>query len=385
VALAITAAVTVGALVTVIPGARASAVSFAPPAYYSAGTQGGPFSDENLMVAGDFRHTGHPDLLIVNFYTQGVTMMLNNGNGTFRTPGIQISIADNIGTLAVGDFNGDGNLDFVADSYTTAHVMLGDGHGNFTQKATYSIQQSGQTDVVVADFNRDGKLDVAVDTPTGVQMLLGKGDGTFTMGPFTQVGTSVSTLAANAVANCNGDGIPDLYVSDVSNNTVYALRGRGEGGFTVAGSGLASIVPGSVYAGQFRTGAGVDDAVALNEFTSPNMSMSYLQSNGNCGFKPAVGYNAGYNIDSGQIGDFDRDGTLDVVSSDTSTSREVFVLGNGKGGFTAGPAISLLPGLNSPQTPVVADLNGDGKPDVVTVGTNSIGQTTIAVLLNSTP
>lgn len=371
------------------PAMATSPISFAAPATYQPGTFGGPFSDESLMVAGDFRHTGHPDLLVVNFYTSGVTLLKNNGDGTFQTPGTQIPIGSNpgIGTVVTGDFNHDGNLDFVAlGNDGSMHVMLGDGHGAFSEKASYSIPQFGQLDAVVADFNGDGNLDVSVDTPTGVQMMLGHGDGTFTQGPTTNIPGATGTLGAVAVANCNNDGKPDLYVSNVDTDQVIALKGNGDGSFTVGGSGTTSIVPGSVYAGRFRETSGVDDAVAFNEFTSPSQSMSYLKSDGNCGFTSTTGYNAGFNIDSAAVADLGN-GHLDIVSSDTSTSREVVLFGDGNGNFTSGPAMSIAPGTIAPQTPVVADFNGDGRPDIATVGVAGPvgGATSVSVILNNTP
>ncbi|MDR3416260.1 MAG: VCBS repeat-containing protein [Nevskia sp.] len=362
--------------------------TFASQADYNVGTFAGPFSDENLMVAGDFRNTGRPDLMVVNYYVPGVTLMLNNGDGTFQSPGKQIASGlPVIGTLAVGDFNGDGNLDFIADSFSTMYVMLGDGKGNFTLKASYPIFQAAQTDIAVHDFNNDGILDVVVDTPTGVQAMLGKGDGTFTTGPFTSMlfpQGDTFTLASVAVANCNNDGIADLYVSIVDTDTVWALKGNGDGSFTPVGSGSTSIVPGSVYAGRFRQGAPTPDAGAVLAGTTPSLSMSYLKSDGQCGFLPTVAFNAGFGIDSASVGDFNRDGNLDDVSSATAQSTEVLLLGDGTGNFVGGPDLSVAPGVIFPQTPVVADFNGDGKPDIATINVNLVGLTTIAVMLNTT-
>src|SRR5208283_2901730 len=84
----------------------------------------------------------------------------------------------------VGDFNNDGNLDYVIANLgnaATATIMLANGDGTFTAGATYSAGASPQA-AVVADFNGYGNLDIAFAncSGTGVTVLLGNGDGTFT-------------------------------------------------------------------------------------------------------------------------------------------------------------------------------------------------------------
>ena len=89
--------------------------------------------------------------------------------------------------IAVGDFNNDGNLDYVIanlDSPSTATIMVGNGNGTFTKGASYSAGAYPEG-AVVADFNGDGYLDIAFanSSSSGVTVLLGKGDGTFTAAP----------------------------------------------------------------------------------------------------------------------------------------------------------------------------------------------------------
>ncbi len=88
----------------------------------------------------------------------------------------------------------------------------------------------------------------------------------------------------------------------------------------------------------------------------------------------------GYNPVSGEMADLDAHGNLDVVSSDTTGGREVVQLGNGAGGFTnaGGFGVAL-----SPQTPVVADFDGDGSKDIAVTGLGAdFGAQYLSVLLN---
>src|SRR5208282_406278 len=155
------------------------------------------------------------------------------------TSGPAIS-SPNLQAIAVGDFNNDGNLDYVVASLNPAiaTIMLGSGNGAFTAVtaggAPYSVNPYPEG-AVVADFNGDGNLDIAFanSAGNGVTILLGNGDGTFT----PAASPAVSFGAAIAVGDFNGDGIPDLAVSNNgSGYVVTILLGNGDGTFTVGAS-----------------------------------------------------------------------------------------------------------------------------------------------------
>jgi len=175
---------------------------------------------------GDFRNTGHLDFLGIGLgleFTTGIQFIVfapGNGDGTFSkstlvmTPGAQ-------GTLGIGDFNGDGKLDFVAigaNSSLTGWVLttfLGNGDGTFRTGGSVSITDNAEliTRVFVGDFNHDGKLDVLVyDTGNGywtthsyVWEFLGNGDGTFQ--PGQQL---FNTFQPMTMADVNGDSFLDI-------------------------------------------------------------------------------------------------------------------------------------------------------------------------------
>jgi len=261
-------------------------------------------------------------------------------------------------------------------------VLRNDGGGHFTQSGLTILEQAPFQDSAVAgDFNGDGRLDLEIKTPIGIQVELGNGDATFHAGPFSLISGSVTpALTSIAVANLNGDARPDLLASDAVTQNVFALRGNGDGGFTVTGTGLAPFVPGSVVAVR-DTADGLDSAVALDEFNLPGSSAALLVNNGAGGFNAATTYDGGFNISSGTSGDFNGDGNTDVVSDDTTGSRQVILAGDGAGALV--PAGKYSTGV-FPQTPVVADFSGDGKPDIAVTTYCNIpgGATCLAVLLN---
>jgi hypothetical protein len=161
---------------------------------------------------------------------------LGNGKGKFQTGckfGKYIACPD----FAVGDFNGDGNLDFAAVGPDLGvQIFLGNGDGTFQRGATYAV--AGPYSPVAADFNGDGKLDLVVDsTGPGLQILLGNGDGTFqnpqTILPLKQDAFSCGYGVPLVTNDFNGDGKMDLALCEHSatDSWIDILLGNGDGTF----------------------------------------------------------------------------------------------------------------------------------------------------------
>lgn len=243
------------------------------------------------LYAADVNGDGVEDLIPVTLTpagstsqpaTLGISVMLGNGNGTFKSP-VSTAVGSAVGMGAVfatqfrfDDFNNDGKLDVL----TPFGVMLGNGNGMFAapipfpQPAGASSgsglpgqpgsggpgSSSGSTPaalpsnpaVAVDDFNGDGNLDVAILPPGGspagqVDILLGNGDGTFASGTPVSLGTS-DTITALGTGDLNADGNVDLIVG-----TTTTASG---------GSNPASAVQVLVNAGNATFGAPASFAVA---------------------------------------------------------------------------------------------------------------------------
>jgi hypothetical protein len=179
-----------------------------------------------VIVAGDFNNDGVLDLATANEFQSTtvnnpgtMTVLLGNGDGTFKDYFL-FNAGNGPFGIAVGDFNGDGNLDSVVANtdQNAVSLFLGKGNGDF-QPATSVTADQGCISVVVGDFNLDGKLDLAVSNANGndVSVLLGNGDGTFQSPLQLPAGTAPYGVAAG---DFNRDGHLDLVSANYVDSTI---------------------------------------------------------------------------------------------------------------------------------------------------------------------
>jgi hypothetical protein len=221
------------------------------------------------VAVGDFNGDGIPDLAIPNSWTNSLTILLGNGDGTFTAAASTPSTGSQPMAVAVGDFNADGIADLaVANSGSNSlTILLGNGDGSFTPSALSPQTGYNSQSIAIADFNGDGIQDLAVAN-TGsntLTILLGNGDGTFTA-------QSSSPLTGNnprsvRSSDFNGDGVPDLVVANNWNNTLTVLLGNGDGTFTQSASPATGAYPSSIAIGDFD-GNGTMDLAVANQFGS---------------------------------------------------------------------------------------------------------------------
>ena len=361
---------------------------FAPAVAYGSGGL-----EALSTAAGDFNGDGKPDLVVLNGGSTTVGVLLGNGDGTFQAVVTYGSGGVYPQSVAVADVNGDGKPDLVvaggcgSSNCGNVGVLLGNGDGTFQAVVTYFSGALSAESVAVADVNRDGKPDLVVANYClnsnvcaggAVGVLLGNGDGTFQAAVNYDSGGSWATSVA--VADVNGDGKPDVVVTNIgSPATVGVLLGNGDGTFHAAmtyGSGGSS--PYFVAVADVN-GDGKRDLVVSNCGCSNVLvgSVSVLLGNGDGTFHAAVTYGSGgVEAFSVALGDFNGDGKPDVAVANEVSNTVGVLLGNGDGTFQT--AVTYGSGGVQAYSVAVGDFNGDGKPDVAVANV----QSTVGVLLN---
>lgn len=212
--------------------------------------------------------------------------------------------------------------------------------------------------VAVADFDADGKADLAVLGDQGLFVLLGDGRGGLRPMPLVPAGRSPSAMA---IADLDRDGKLDIVVANHEADYVTLLLGDGAGRFTPRTLPLRSKPhPHAVAVGDFD-GDGKPD-LAVDSFEDDRLTLLF----GRDGWKgPGIPHGIGtrpyYTL---AAADLDGDGRVDLVCPNYGRGTVSILFGDGKGGFAHAPASPLRAGP-TPFAAIVADVNGDGRPDIL--------------------
>jgi FG-GAP-like repeat len=187
--------------------------TFANPVTYTVG--GNPL----WLAVGDLDGDTDADLAVTrSFPVPVVSVLLNAGDGTFGAAANYEAGTGLAGPwkIAIGDFNGDTGPDVAVTNLdgNVVSVLLNNGDGTFATAASYDVGD-GPTGIAVADFNGDAEVDVAVSNTrsNNVSVLLNNGAGTFAPAVNTDVDVQDSGMA---VEDFNGDAEPDLVVTTES-------------------------------------------------------------------------------------------------------------------------------------------------------------------------
>src|SRR6202166_2892744 len=319
-----------------------------------------------FIAVGDFNGDGKLDLAVAYcndaFPTTqpgAVEILLGNGDGTFNLAAASPATGNTPTAIATGDFNGDGNLDLAIanGNSNTVTILLDNGNGTFIDAAS-SAKDNSPSSLAVGDFNGDGKPDLAVTNASDntVTILLGNGDGTFKAAASLATGNKPSAIAAG---DFNGKGKLDLAVANAAGNTITILLGNGDGTFTAAtGPAIAGPIFSPIAVGDFN-GDGISDlAVGGN-------APALFLGNGDGTFTPSASLSPFfYPIQSVVAADLDGDGIADVVDSTEGPDSDggsvtVFLTETQSATATAnGIAVSPVNG-NAATHAVVASYPGD--------------------------
>ena len=314
------------------------------------GRDGGTFGSEvtyavgsgpDGVTIGDFNQDGRQDLAVVNQGSNTMSVLLNDGGGTFGSAKSYATAGYAPSAIIAGDLNNDGwpdlavaTFDNISDGGVEVFLNLRDaGAATFATAAYYPSCYSGDSlkAVALADFNQDGWLDMVSVGESGRSCVnLNLRNGTFGSADTWPTSAYVDGVAAGDV---NGDGIPDFVAAAGGANSIVVFLGYGDGGFAPRST--------------FVVGTGGNGT--LGNPLNPTWVT---------------------------LADVNLDGHLDSITTDEATGNVFVALNDGGGAF---PTSQQFVTGGNPAQVATGDFNGDGRPDLA-VAIPSLNE--VAIFLN---
>jgi hypothetical protein len=342
-------------------------IPFAPAVNYGAGDA--PYS----VFCADLDGDGDLDLAVANCMSTIVSILMNNGDGTFQSA-VNYGAGANPYSVFCADLDGDGDLDLAVanEGSDNVSILKSNGDGTFQTKVDYGAGV-GPVSLFCADLDGDGDLDLAVanNGSGNVSILKNNGDGTFQT--KVDYGTGVYPYSVFC-ADLDGDSDLDLAVANTGSNNVSILKNNGDGTFQTAVNYGTGDYPYSVFCADLDGDGDLDLAVA----NDGSNNVSILKNNGDGTFQTAVNYGAGDYPASVFCADLDGDGDLDLAVANDGSNNVSILKNNGDGTFQS--AVNYGAGA-IPSSVFCADLDGDTDLDLAVA---NVGSDNVSILKNLT-
>lgn len=331
---------------------------------------------------GDFDGDGKLDIVVTCGTHEapkvgGVLLLLNHGGARFIAAAQgRIAMPQAVDSLVVADFNEDRRPDVAAvghDSYNV-HLLFGDGKGGLAHGrsiAAHAGKRPHTHAIETADVNKDGHADLLTTNADdhAISVLLGDGRGGFAPGPGSPLAAPGHPYSSLVVRDLDGDGLLDIAAPLLEAGEIGVYLGDGTGRFRPARGAPYRVGarPGFVQAEDLN-GDGRLDLMSTHDDVG---MVDVLLNEGGGRFRPAPDSPVRMREQVWSIvtGDFGGDRARDAILS--APGRKLVLLrGDGHGGFTQTAGVGLVTG-ESPNRLAVADMDGDGRTDVVTTNYDS--------------
>lgn len=360
----------------------------------------------SAVVTGDFNGDGKLDWVVANAGDNTLNLYLGNGDGTAQPPVIIPLVGQSPVGLAAADLNGDGKLDLVvaeSDSQTVG-ILFGNGDGTFQPEVELPAFPVQTLAVAVADVNKDGHPDLVIGIAGNsgtvaagrFAVLLNDGKGNFGAPIYAPNSPSLQFPSGQelSVADVNNDGVPDILVTgnDDNGGSTQIFLGNGDGTFT-AGQVLdvsqSGIVPRFVQNAALAdvNGDGCPDAIVVDSDTEASIYLGDCK--GDFDTTSALVYGMGDNPYGLAVADLNGDGHPDLVIGGVPLPQDTLAYAGDVTGDTIGVRLNDGTGHFGPLrvyrgdpgifSLAVADLAGNGHPDILTANQNA---NTATVYLN---
>ena len=331
----------------------------------------------NIAVA-DVNGDGRLDLITANYSTNTLTILTNNGVGGFGFYAT-LTVGQHPGSVIAVDVNRDGYVDLVSCNHldNSLTILTNNGSGVFGYNTTLPVGYFPQY-VTAVDINDDNSPDIISanwTSPGTLTVYTNIGNGVFRTNTTFTVGNDPQIVTT---ADINDDGYVDLITANYSGNTLTILTNSGAGVFGSNATLTVGINPQWVIAADLF-GRGKPDLVCANVGTN---NITIFTNNG----KGIFGFNTNITVIGKPfcvvVADFNGDGKLDLVTANaggypTGVGNTLTVLTNNGTGF--GYNTTLTVGT-APYWIAAADVNSDGKPDLIA---SNYKDNTVTVLMNT--
>ena len=334
--------------------------AFAPPTTFDSGPE------SNDVDLADLNRDGHLDAFFTNYTTLGHRIFFGDGQGGFIDSGQRLLGAASFYS-ALGDLDGDGDIDAYVPTLGSDTIWFNDGRGNFSDSGQ-RLGNDRSIDVALGDLDGDGDLDayVANFEAKPDRVWLNQGNGT-----FVDSGQELGDTWSKGIelGDVDGDGDLDALVANGTNrggepNRVWFNDGRAR--FTDSGQRLGNSQTQHGALGD-ADGDGDLDAVFANSTNLAEPNELWLNDG------------KGVFTDSGQrlgkestshiaFADFDGDEDLDLFFANWLNQPSDVWFNDGRGNYTRG-ADRL--GLSQGSHVAIGDLNGDGQLDALLANTDN--------------
>lgn len=321
------------------------------------------------IIYGNFGHNHgdntHRDLAILNTGGANISVLLNQGNGTFSSANYNVCSGPN--SITSGDFNGDGNLDLAVSCISGfVSILLGNSDGTF-QSALNISTVAGPVSIAAADFRQNGKIDLAVASATvgNIGIHYGNGDGTFSSANMLSNTSNLAPIQI-AVGKLNADNYPDIViVNGGSQNNISVLLNKadGSGTFNANSDYVAGTGPSSVAIGDFDS-SGINDLAVANYSDG---SVSIFSNNGDGTFQAKNDITVGANPT--QVLAVDLQGShfkKDLIVINSGDNNVGVLLNNTAGASPLSfDTMVTLSYSTLPTQIALTETNGDAHPDLI--------------------
>ncbi len=340
-----------------------AAITNAAPLYQDVPTYGVGVQPHSIALD-DFNGDGNMDSAVANAGAGTVSVSLGEGDGTFAGA-IDYPVGSGPYAIIAGQFNT--AVDFVPDlvvanaTGSSLSVLLGNGDGTFAAAVAYGTGSgSVPVDFDTGSFNGDTYIDLVVADDSGnVTVMLGDGSGALTMGASYAAGANPRSIAST---DFDGDGRSDIAAASYSSKDITVMFGNGDGTFVLGGALPLQYSPVSLAVGDF------DDDGQPDLVAGTLQSTSVLLNDGLGGFGAEIQNAADSPAYTVFAVDFDGDGIKDVAGADYNFHGINLWLGNGDG--TLRSAISYAADMRTAAL-AAADIDNDGRVDFVAASENA--------------